>query len=222
MKPEVRRGFTLVELLVVVAIIGILIGILLPTLSGALAKAKDMHCVNNLGQHAKAVQQYSTANRNRITGLGTNWMVSLDFHMNLGQRAEARLCPNATTPNTARGAVDRAWTYNGWVGSIAINYHLAARTPAANDYLSLSQTGTTTPAFTDGCWYDTGAIGSVAWPANLSGASNWILDRHRKALVMSYCDGHAERVDLAMIWDKKWHRNYTPQGRQTNPGLGIK
>lgn len=52
------RGFTMVELLVVMAIVGIIISLLLPALVGARSAARRVTCKNNLRQIGLAFQNY--------------------------------------------------------------------------------------------------------------------------------------------------------------------
>ena len=69
-----RRGLTLVELLAVVAIIGLLVALLMPAVQSARESARRSHCANNLRQIGMALHGHHAAN-GRLPFV-SNWMTT--------------------------------------------------------------------------------------------------------------------------------------------------
>jgi prepilin-type N-terminal cleavage/methylation domain-containing protein/prepilin-type processing-associated H-X9-DG protein len=79
-------GLTLIELLIVIAIIGILAALLLPAITHAKARAQQAQCASNLHQLGLALQEYAADNKAYPYGQGQSlsepgWMNVLEEQM---------------------------------------------------------------------------------------------------------------------------------------------
>ncbi len=91
------RGFTLVELLVVIGIVGLLVALLLPAVQSARSAARNASCKNNLRQLGLAAQNY----------------VSVHRHF-----------PAATTSKPYPDDVNTPWTFYRWSALALLSPHM--------------------------------------------------------------------------------------------------
>ena len=68
MYAEEKKGFTLIEMLVVIAIIAMLAGMILPVLSQARKKGVETECISNLRQFGSSLELAKTDNEERLPG----------------------------------------------------------------------------------------------------------------------------------------------------------
>jgi prepilin-type N-terminal cleavage/methylation domain-containing protein len=175
-----KTGFTLVELLVVIAVIAILIALLLPVLSSAKLKAHQTKCLSNVKQLALAGFMYANEHGKPVLydstpGVpGGIWMGSLaDYY---AKNQALFVCPAAPLrqppPESGNrlGTANASWVrwthdgqtmffggygYNAWLYS-DIAKHYPASMPAAWVFTKENsiQNATLTPVFVDANWVD--------------------------------------------------------------------
>jgi prepilin-type N-terminal cleavage/methylation domain-containing protein len=75
-----RKGFTWIELVVVMFIIAILFALLVPSIRTSRTNPRRLHCLNNLRNVGLAVQNYASQNGGRLPVMesdSTNWPIAL-------------------------------------------------------------------------------------------------------------------------------------------------
>ena len=99
---SVRSGFTLIEILVVIAILGLLAALLLTAIGSARFKAQESVCISNLKQLHVALMSYVTNNNGYLphTDADTGsvgpkfcWFDKIDDHWTDDNESRSKQCP---------------------------------------------------------------------------------------------------------------------------------
>ena len=226
-----RSGFTLMELLIVIAIIGILAGMLFPAVNYVREKARKNECLNNLRQWGVALQGYLDEHRGRFPSyeadiskadawfnvlppyLGVDPLKDMDRTPAPGRGIKSLfLCPSESVglgddDETASKSYFSSYTMNTWIKDSGLRLsqlneqHDPPIVPAT--FVVFAETGD-------------GTVGGI----NLSMVTEKNF-RHARSFNICFADGHAENILENDAWNGSGHSaedNYG--GVQWNPDNG--
>ncbi|EIQ01258.1 prepilin-type N-terminal cleavage/methylation domain-containing protein [Opitutaceae bacterium TAV1] len=194
-----RSGFTLVELLTVIAIIGILAAIIIPTVGRVRQSARAATCLSNIRQSGMAVLLYAESNRGKLPGLANPYwdlaalrqVTEIKDVSKFDSTNSIIKCPEDNVVRaTGFEHQPRSWSLN----PVVINYNnqyltLGARSPE-NEGILLTNIGAPSK---------TAMLVELHDRLNLFNNGNNIValgsfDSHGGAMNVAMCDGSARRI----------------------------
>ncbi|OQA84587.1 MAG: hypothetical protein BWY31_02381 [Lentisphaerae bacterium ADurb.Bin242] len=207
-----RKGwnvFTLIELLIVIAIIAILAGMLLPALNKARSTARGIQCVNNLKQVGYAMQIYHSDFKNYFPPhamFGNSWIWGFAWHDGASGTQRSRslkylpykmfYCPASQAKyDTSMGS-----RLDACISEYGYNYYILSLVLKSSVPINLGRC--TVPSQQFVCMDSRQTLVNPQGSSIVAGysatVSNYLPDgfRHEKNIKILYADGHAGNVNV--------------------------
>jgi len=209
------RKFTLIEMLVVIAIIGILASMLMPSLQSAMSSAKSLACMNNQKQNGTTFTIYSNENNgavflySKISGQA-HWSNKL-IENGYGDNKEIFVCPDAEPTSF----LDTGLTYGIRLGTWGA-YYYTYDNQNSSAFKLVGPTATSTSLFypsqyaqiskalmiTDSVFTaDSGSNVLYKKGRQKYSLGNNIQVRHTEKANMLWGDNHVTSLSVGGIWD---------------------
>lgn len=223
--PATRQGFTLVELLTVIVIIGILAALLIPITGRMRATAERSACLSNLRQIQMANILHAADNRGYYIRVKENdvwWMVQEKFihYINAGKRTQHQAhslldelkCPSA---KALLEKLSSTWESQNFAGYAYRSYGVSVESPG--NFKALNHNNVPNPAkimaFADGLdfHFNKPPPASYDWTDEKKIAVSMSY-RHRNGSNVVYFDGHVEHLSRDQIEPKEEHPNLWGSG----------
>jgi len=194
-----RRGFTAIELLIVLCIIAVLAAIIFPVFSQARAKARQTTCQSNLKQLFLAFRMYQQDYPRLDVILTSNF--GLEKAIDCYLPKESLTTDYFNCAEDSRKCQDNDIIFHGYSVSYGWNRYTlgqaTGREPQNGEYLPLVFDATAT------------RVDRPCWPP---GRNAKTLDplalRHRNGMNVAFFDGHAKWVGLQEVVSGSWTDNF--------------
>lgn len=205
------HGFTLVELLVVIAVIAILAAILFPVFAQAREKARAVSCLSNERQIGLAYTMYATDYDGFLPltnhSVGSSWVEQCQPYIKNRQiyRCPSDSSVNWTAPVPPSRVLRKAsYYFNSYMaGTERWGNTAAIDKPASVIYLSESPVNQTDDHYHPMCWdapSDPDYQCDFGWDARKREPIEVAVQRHQEGANYGFIDGHVRWARFTVLW----------------------